>query len=241
MPKEEAEEPNVAGPEITETPAAALERAREAAANRDPEGMATALYASPILDGLVRRIDQRYHRLQLEDAQDAVAEAVEALYAAVSQGRRIFSLGGYLWKVASRKAFDMDRRARGETIVDETKLEALAGAAAEGTDADIAAQERRAEQREKALKTARALLPQLGQKNLRQVMGYIFDALEAGEVDVPGQEIADALGLSLGTVHTSLSRGFRRLERLAREKGLLTAEFRELATELSETEDEQHD
>jgi hypothetical protein len=51
-------------------------------------------------------------------------------------------------------------------------------------------------------------------------MGFLFDAVERGAVNVPSQEIAQALGMSDDVVRQSLSRGFRRLARLASDEGL---------------------
>ena len=59
------------------------------------------------------------------------------------------------------------------------------------------------------------------------VMGYLIDAVEAGRWDVSNQEIGEALGLTNDTVRTSLSRGFRRLNRLAQEEGISNNEIGE--------------
>lgn len=52
-------------------------------------------------------------------------------------------------------------------------------------------------------------------------MAYVIDAVEAGRDDVPSTEIAEFLGLTPGTVRTSLSRGFDRLKRIARDEHLI--------------------
>ena len=85
-----------------------------------------------------------------------------------------------------------------------------------GLDEDSEREEKRA----MAVRMTRKLLPRLGQQNVQAVMAYVIDAVDAGRWDVPNQEIMEAVGLSNDTVRTSLSRGFRRLSRLAQEEGL---------------------
>jgi DNA-directed RNA polymerase specialized sigma24 family protein len=188
--------------------------------------MLECLYSSFFLDGLARGLRRRWHSLSRDDIEFVIAQAVDALYKSVSQGKKILNLAAFLWKVADRKANDFyERRAR-EMAVEPEELQKLSDKTTSargcvdthvGSDREDDYDRRRAE----AVRIARTLLPRLGQQNIQSVFAYVLDALEAGEVDVQNREIAEALGISAETVRTSLSRGFARLTRIAREEGLM--------------------
>jgi RNA polymerase sigma factor (sigma-70 family) len=204
----------------------ALAQATEAAASADPKRMLEHLYSSFFLDGLARGLRRRWHSLSRDDIEFVIAQAVDALYKSVSQGKKILNLAAFLWKVADRKANDFYERRLREKAVDPEELQKLSDQATLarssfdrhiGSDPEDDYERRRAE----AVRIARNLLPRLGQQNIQSVFAYVLDALEAGEVDVPNHEIGKALGISPETVRTSLSRGFARLTRIARAEGLM--------------------
>jgi len=190
----------------------ALRRAKEAAESGDPQSMVAALYQSSALDGLIRRIGQKWPTLTLHNEVDfVIAQAIDTLYLEVMQGRQISSIVGFLWKVADRKAYDCHMTWQYEEPLDPE-------IAYDDTDNRIRERE---EKRVRAIAIARSLLPRLGQQHLQDVMSYLLEAVEAGYEDVSNSEIADALGLTPDTVRQSLSRGFRRLQRIAREEGII--------------------
>jgi len=205
----------------------ALGQATEAIAAGDPKGMLEHLYSSYFLDGLARGIRRRWPSLSRDDIDFVIAQAVDALYRWVSERKKILNLAAFLWKVADRKANDFHERRLREKAVDPEDLQRLsdkgisARALSSRQGTDSAATDDYDRRRAEAISIARGLLPRLGQQNVQSVLGYVLDALEVGEVDVPNAEIAAALGISLETVRTSLSRGFARLARIAREEGLV--------------------
>ena len=88
-----------------------LERAQEAVNRRDPVRMLEALTASHYLDGLRRRLQVQWGgSLPSSEVDECVAEAVDAACAAVFAGRRISSLGAWLWKAADNTANNKWRR-----------------------------------------------------------------------------------------------------------------------------------
>lgn len=220
-----------------------IKKAKEAASAGDPEGMVEALYVSHAIDGLVRRIHGRWPILGQQGAEDAVSAAMVTLYKSMRKGEKVFNPVAFLWKVADRRANDTWKATRRHSHIESWELVAaktngdfISPQNVESEPVDtIIDTERRA----KAIGIARLLLPRLGQQNIQAVMSYVIDAVEAGRWDVPNQEIQEALGLSNDTVRTSLSRGFRRLRRLAQEQGLAEEGLAEAGlTQNNENEDE---
>ena len=83
------------------------ERAQHAVNRGDLVGMLDALTASGYLDGLTRRLQQKWgSSLPSPEVDDCIAQAVDAACAAVSEGRSIRKLGAWLWKAATNTAND---------------------------------------------------------------------------------------------------------------------------------------
>jgi DNA-directed RNA polymerase specialized sigma24 family protein len=183
-------------------------------ASGDPRALATIkqLFESGFVDGLVRRLQRGWSLLDRAAIEDAVADAVLALYDALAAGRRVGSSEAYVFKVAGNRAQVLHRKI---TDRDDHHDFDVAEDSHLGSDGpgyvDL---------RQEALRVARRLLPRLGQTNIERVMGMVFDAVEADVADISPSEIAEALGLSSTVVRQSLHRGFQRLERIALEEGL---------------------
>lgn len=72
----------------------------------------------------------------------------------------------------------------------------------------------------RALSLARSYLPLLGQENVRKVMAFYFDAVGRDIQLVEHSEVAAALGITEDTARQCAHRGFKRLKRVAAEKGI---------------------
>lgn len=198
----------------------ALEEVADLAAAGNAEGAIRAIMDSGYPNRLVngRTLADRYSRVSREVRAEAVAEGVAALHDAIIKETPVPRPGGYVLKVADRLCAQEQRRqeqqASSDVLLDRDLLDARAPWA-DHEDAEI-----RGRRRSAALRLARNMLPRLGQQRAQEVMGYLFDAVERGAVNVPSQEIAHALDMSDDVVRQSLSRGFRRLERLAGDEGL---------------------
>lgn len=85
----------------------------------------------------------------------------------------------------------------------------------------------REEMRARAIAITRGLLPRLGQRNVQSVMEYVLEVIEAEpeRIEIPNDELADALGLTVDVAKKSKSRGFQRLERIVKEEGLAEEGF----------------
>lgn len=200
-----------------------LQQAKEAAASGDPGRMLEALHRSFALDGLTRRIASKWRSLSRDDVELIIAEAVDILYAAIRDRKKVSNLVAYLWKTSDHKADNYYRtQQKNRKILTPNELEQIPDQSTEFEDElDSSTKELEwEEKRPRAIALARSLLPRLGQHNIQKVMAYIFDALEADCVDISNKEIAEALGLSSDTVRQSKSRGFRKLERIIRDEGL---------------------
>jgi DNA-directed RNA polymerase specialized sigma24 family protein len=198
----------------------ALEEVARLAAEKDAEGAIRALldsgYPNRLIEGRV--LADRYSRVPREVRAEAVAEGVAALHDAINKGTPVPRPGGYVLKVADRVCAQeqrlQERQASSDGLLDRDLLDARAPWA-DTEDAAV-----RARRRSAALRLARSMLPRLGQQRAQEVMAYLFDAVENGAVDVPSQQIAQDLDMSDDVVRQSLSRGFRRLARLASDEGL---------------------
>ena len=183
-------------------------------ASGDPHALAIIrhLFESGFVDGLVRRFQRGWSLLDHAAIEDAVADAVLALYDALAAGRKVASPEAYVFKVAGNCAQALHKRItdRDDHYDFDGVEESHPGSGEPG----------RVDLREEALRVARRLLPRLGQTNIERVMGMVFDAVEADIPDISPSEIAEALGLSPTVVRQSLRRGFQRLERIALEDGL---------------------
>ncbi len=229
-------EPQTGAPGSEEEIAQLLREANTAALAGDPMAMLIALYKSHVLDGICRRLAAAWGAIAFEDIQLLVAEAVDVLYEKVRNGGNIRRIVPYLLKVSTRKAYDFHESRCAVDAVDPADLETAVGKEARRR---FESKERQAEaspgepvddldyeeRRRIALRIARGLLPRLGQQRIQDVMGYIFDAIEAGHEDISNEDIEDALGLSPETVRTAKSRGFARLSRIAKEEKLLPRDF----------------
>jgi DNA-directed RNA polymerase specialized sigma24 family protein len=197
-----------------------LEEATALAGGGDAEGAVRALLASGYPNGLVKGsfLADRYSRVPAAVRAEAVAEGVAAMHEAITRGTPVPRPGGYVLKVAEVVCAAEQRRQEQHLPTEglsDRDLLAAGSPWADGGDPEL--RERR---RGAALTLARELLPRLGQQRAQAVMGYVFDAVERGVVDLPSRDIAEALGMSDQVVRQSLSRGFRRLARLAEEEGL---------------------
>jgi DNA-directed RNA polymerase specialized sigma24 family protein len=205
---------------------ALLEDARAAAAAGGVIAMLEALHQAGVTDGLVRQLRARWPTLHETDADFILGEAVDAFYTAARGGTKVHDVVAYIWKAADHMASDHHARRQREAV---GSLEDAPGVA-DPALAVLAGDSRPAHgdhewRRQEALAHARRLLPRLGQANVQRVMSFVLDAVERGTVDLPNAVIADALGLGLETVRTSLSRGFRRLTREAKREGLASQNF----------------
>ena len=208
-----------------------LERARQAVNRGDIVETLRALTASRYLDGLTRRLQKKWGRsLPWTEVDGCIAQAVDAVCAAVFHGRIIRNLGAWLWKSADKIAddkwrFDYDRRAAfdDDTVPDTPDTE----------ETDREREERHEieeSQRREAIRLARELLPQIGGGQILDVMELVIDAAEDRLPDLPASSIAEALDISKNAARTLVSRGMKRLRRLAEQKGV------EIPTSLPETD-----
>ncbi len=173
------------------------------------------LFTTGFVDGLVRRLDRVWPQLARDQVEDAVADALVALYDAVADGRVVRRPEAYVFKAAQNGA-----KGRFDSQAGQVEYDDLLHADPEEHGSSSAGY---ADLRAEALRIARQLLPRLGQTNIQRVMAIVFEAIEADVSDISPSDIAAALGLSSAVVRQSLHRGFQRLERLAREEGLQLA------------------
>ena len=182
--------------------------------------MLEALTASRYLDGLTRRLRYDWRSLPSAELDDCVAYAVDAACAAAFRGRRIGNLGGWLFKAASNTANNRWQRdySRRKDI-DPDSLQGSIEARETSPDA-VAVPELREEHRKEAIRIARKLLPRIGEGHVVDVMELLIDAAENQLPDLPSSSIAAQLRISPSAARALLSRGRKRLRRLAVQEGV---------------------
>jgi DNA-directed RNA polymerase specialized sigma24 family protein len=197
----------------------AVAGAAEAAATGDAWGAVEALWRSPVLDGVVQRIRQRWPWLPDDDVDRATTEAFEAFHATVRRGERVRDPVHWLSRTARNRAAQIMRDRAREVPQDPTRVTHWDH---DGEpEAVLAADERRS----RAVAHARRLLPRLGQANVQAVMEVVLDAVERRVPSLSVIDIARALGQSQESVKVWYWRGFDRLTRLAAEEGLAAEDF----------------
>ena len=208
-----------------------LKRAQDAVNRGDVLGMLEAVTASGYLDGLTRRLQKKWGgSLPWSVVDDCIAQSVDAACAAASKGRSIRNLGAWLWKSADKIAHDRWKfdYANRRSFRDDTVATASGGIE---TDREREEREEREEVRHnKAIRMTRDLLPRIGDGQVRDVMELVIDAAEDRLPDLPASSIADALGISNSAARALVSRGLKRLSRLAAQEGV------EAPTALPETD-----
>lgn len=197
-----------------------LQRAQAAVNGGEPLEMLKALTASGYLDGLRRRLQKQWDALPSSEVDECIAQAVDAACAAVFQGRRIGTLGAWLWK-ASRNIADTKWRTDYSRRQDFDT--AALPARPDPSETVREAAERRAleeARRKEAIRVARKLLPRTGHGQVVTVMEVLIDAAENRLPDLPASAIAEHVGISENAARTLVSRGLKRLRRLAEQEGV---------------------
>ena len=212
-----------------------LERAQQAVNRGDPVGMLDALTASRYLDGLTRRLQKQWGgSLPSSEVDDCIAQAANAACDAVFEGRSIRRLGAWLWKAAKNTANDKWRSDYAHREDFDDAVMSVGVDAGETIPGRVRREEFEEARRKEAIRIARWLLPRIGQGQILNVMELVIDAAENGLPDLPASSIAEALGISDNAARTLVSRGLKRLRRLAEQEGV------EMPTNLPET-DTDHD
>lgn len=190
-----------------------LRIAVEAAARRDERDYLVHLLGSHVLDGIIRDLERRWPGVDGSMVEAMVAEAADALYSKLAGGSLVRSPAGFLWRTANnklvdyhhaegvvRESFELEQNQSEDSMTDEPDREVM---------------------RAEAIRFARSVLPSLGQTTVVQVMSFIIDCIEQGELYIDNKFIGDAIGLTPETVRKAKYRGFERLEREARRRGVV--------------------
>jgi DNA-directed RNA polymerase specialized sigma24 family protein len=172
------------------------------------------LWASRLMDGLVRHVMSRYRDLDPDEAYTALSEAIDDFCNAAKKGQTIRNPKAWLFRVTLIKAYKLWQRKSSEQEVGSLDWQSSAGDPEGRDDLDRETLVRR------ALSLARSYLPLLGQENVRRVMEFYFAAVEKDVQLVEHSEVATALGISEDTARQCAHRGFKRLKRVAAEKGI---------------------
>lgn len=192
-----------------------LKIAVEAAARRDERDYVVHLLASHVLDGITRNLERSWPRIDASMVEAVVAGAADVLYHRLAGGILVRSPAGFLWRTANNKLVNHHHA---EAVVREAFEEPVDDhAQSEGSMTDKPDREA---MRAEAIRFARSVLPSLGQTIVVQVMSFIIDCIEQGELYIDNKFIADSLGLTPEAVRKAKHRGFMRLEREARRRGM---------------------
>ena len=213
---------------------AKLLEAQQAVNRGDVIGMLKALTESRYLDGLTRRLKHKWvDSLPSSVVDDCVAQAVDAACHTAFKGQKIRNLGGWIWKTATNIAEHIwhEEYASRQDFSDSM----LVGEVKETISDRLRRDELEDACRKKAIRVARELLPRLGEGQIHNVMELVIDAAANEIPDLPASSIAESLGITESAARSLVSRGLRRLRRLAEQEGV------EMPTDLPETDTEYDD
>ncbi len=202
-----------------------LQDAIAAARDGNPVQMVELLLTNHALAGVLRYQVKRWPAIPADELEHHLAGAVSELYWFLEGGGRVHNPLAWLIKVTDRMAMRFYRERQAERPAEETALDKLP---AMQEEEDLGAEEGG---RAHVLRLARGFLPRLGHDTAQRVMAYLFDAVEAGVVEISRVEMAKDLGLNPATVRTAISRGFQRLRRIAAEEGFDLAPLAEAEPE----------
>lgn len=191
-----------------------LDNAIQATKSGDIRAALEMLYLGHILDGLYRRLRKKWGKLSEDEIHESLAQAIVQLIEKVIEGEEVSKPVSYLIKVSDGIAYNIWK---GNEQYSEKEIDKLS--LVEKNQNNTSNAINYDEAMKKALSIAKNFLPKLGQENVQLVMEYILDALERGVEDITNQEIGDALNLSPDVVRQSKTRGWQRLERIAKENG----------------------
>lgn len=198
-----------------------LEIAQAALNDGDVVGMLRALTESGFLEGRRWRMRRDWSgKLPPFETDDCIAQAVDSACAACYEGRPIRNLGGWLTKASSKIAFDRWSQDYALRVEFDDAVRTIV---ADETETDAEREERQHREdalRDEAVRIARKLLPRIGRGQIVDVMELVIDAAADGLPDLSNTLIAETLGLSTDAVRSLLTRGFRRLRRVAEEEGV---------------------
>lgn len=192
---------------------------QQAAGRGDAEGMLVALASSGILENLADHIVNQYDVLNADDAKDVVADSVDALFARIGGGERKRDVLPYFYKIAQNKAKDRAKQGRAHDSFDEAKHDVVR----EEYDDDYLAD--RESWRARQFAEVKRLIGQMEMSRPRQVIGFIFDALEKGGFHLTNAEVGKALGISATAAAMAKSRGFDSLIELGKSQGVIDIGF----------------
>ena len=169
------------------------------------------------------------------EVDECVAEAVDVACKGGFRSRKINHLGAWLWKAAKNTADDKWRSEYAHRVdFNDAANQSSAG----GAYAEREREERRRDQevtRKEAVRIARRLLPRIGAGQVVDVMELIIAAAEDGLPDLPASSISEALGISESAARSLVSRGLRRLRRVAeQEKVEMLSDLPEIDTDIED-------
>lgn len=165
---------------------------------------AVASYESPLLRYVASIVKGGAH-----NAQDVVQETFVRLHAALVAGEEVKNLRSWLYRVAHNLSIDQYRRQqRRRRLAEQAGEDPAIGPAAREGGSELATLERHEE--------AGVALAELAELPLEQRQVLLMKVIEGMTL----QEIADATGVKIGTVHYRLCGGLRELGRRLRAKGI---------------------
>jgi DNA-directed RNA polymerase specialized sigma24 family protein len=193
------------------------------------ENLFRALTRSRFLEGLHVKLAGQWGLLTEGDVDLAIAEAVDDLLKAATEGKHIRNVSGFLYRAANCNASDTNRRREREIPIDPVHVERFPDPGPlpdegieQGDSLDSMMMED--ERYSRALPILRQLVARISTDSERKVWEVLVEAIEAGTAcDLEARDIGDMLGLSPTTVRKAKERGLRKLIRLAEEAGFRTA------------------
>lgn len=212
----------------------ALERAKAAASKKEVGLFLRCIHESRFLDGAKRTLEAEWH-FDSELTHEILSTSVDKFYEAITEGKKILYPAAYLLKIITNEARSTyNKNKRFEEFNDSTEYTSVISN--DGAVPNVGDEGDDEEKKRKGIEIARSLLPKIGEETVQKVMAYYIDAVEKGVEDVTSGEVAEALGLSQGSVRVWKQRGFDRLKRAAIDAGYRKEFLRDIATDNKENQ-----
>jgi len=177
---------------------------------------------SKIIDGILAKYTRDFRTILTRDEiKGVITDSLLKLFETAQSRDLILHPASYLFKTVKHRCIDLIRSKKksGEIHFTHEELEVFEKRIyEEGIEINEKEPLTESEIKE-GFKILKGMIPELGNKNVKDVMGLVIEEAENGVEDLSSTQISEILGLNESSVRVWKSRGFERLKDRAKQKG----------------------